>query len=58
MQSRVDNAEAGNHAARSLLPGEALGSLEDRFTALEQEDRVEQMLSELKSKQNRLLAAG
>ncbi len=55
MQSRIGDAEARNHAAKTMLPE---GSLEDRFAALEQEDRVEQLLSELKSKQNRMLAAG
>ena len=55
MQGRIGKTEAGNHAAKSLLPE---GSLEDRFAALEQEDRVEQLLTELKSKQTRMLAAG
>ena len=55
MQSRIGNTEAQNHAAKALLPE---GSLEDRFAALEQEDRVEQLLNDLKNKQNRFLAAG
>ena len=55
MQTRIVSTEAKNHAAKTLLPGD---SLEDRFQALEQEDRVEQMLHELKNKQNRMLAAG
>lgn len=58
MQGRIDGTEAQNFAARQLLSGEAAGSLEDRFRALEQDDRVEQMLAELKNKQNRMLAAG
>ena len=56
MQTRIGTAEAQNHAAKALLPEG--GSLEDRFAAMEQDDRVEQLLSELKSKQNRMLAAG
>lgn len=58
VQARIDGTEAHNHAAKELLAGETAGSLEDRFRALEQDDRVEQMLAELKSKQNRMLAAG
>ena len=58
VQAKTDETEAQNHAAKQLLAGEAMGSLEDRFRALEQEDRVEQMLLELKSKGNRMLAAG
>lgn len=58
VQARIDGTEAQNHAAKQLLAGGAGESLEDRFRALEQEDRVEQMLAELKSRQNRMLAAG
>ncbi len=55
IQSRIGEREAQNHAAKTLLPE---NSLEDRFHTLEQEDRVEQLLQELKSKGNRMLAAG
>ena len=55
MKARIDNAEARNHAAKELMSGE---SLEARFEALEQEDRVEQLLNELKSRQQRLLPTG
>ena len=55
MESRIGNTEAQNYAAKALLPAD---TLEDRFAALEQEDRVEQLLNDLKSKQNRFLAAG
>ncbi len=58
VQVRIDGTEAQNYAAKQLLAGEAASSLEDRFRALEQDDRVEQMLAELKNKQNRMLAAG
>ncbi len=55
IQSRISTTEARNHAAKALMPGD---TLEARFTELEQEDRIEQMLSELKSKQQRLLPTG
>ncbi len=55
MQTRIGTAEAHNHAAKTLL---AEGSLEDRFAALEQKDKVEKLLAELKSKQPRMLATG
>ena len=55
VQARIGTAEAGNHAAKTLLPE---ASLEDRFAALEREERVEELLQELKSKGNRMLAAG
>ena len=60
MQARIDGAEAQNHAAKAMLgDGEGVGrSLDEKFTALEREDRVEQMLAELKDKGNRLLVAG
>lgn len=55
VKSHIGNAEAQNHAANALMPGD---SLEDRFAAIEREQQVEQLLNDLKSKQNRLLAAG
>ena len=55
MQARIGDTEAKNHAAKVLLPER---SLEDRFAAIEQEDRVEQLLNELKSRQNRMLPTG
>ena len=55
MKSSISQTEAQNHAAKALLPGV---SLDDRFAALERDERVEQLLTNLKSKQNRLLAAG
>ena len=55
VQSRIGNAEAQNHAAKALLPGT---SLDDRFATMEREQRVEQLLNDLKNKQNRQLAAG
>lgn len=61
VQSRIDGAEAQNYAAKLLsvtTTQDSAASLEDRLAALETEDRVEQMLAELKGKQNRMLAAG
>lgn len=56
MQARIEAQGAGNHAAEALLPE---ASLEDRFAALEQGDRIEQLLLELKNKEgkNKELAA-
>jgi phage shock protein A len=55
LKARIQNAEAENHAGRVLLDGE---SLEDRFTKLERDGKVEQLLDELKQKHGRLLQAG
>ena len=55
MQTRIGNTEAQNYAAKTLASGD---SLDDRFAALERDERVEQMLNELKSKQQRLLPTG
>lgn len=54
MQNRIGNAEAKNHAAQELLPDD---SLEERMAQLEKDDRVEQLLADLKSRQ-RLLPTG
>ncbi len=55
LKAQIQNAEAENHAGRVLLDGE---SLEDRFTKLERDGKVEQLLDELKQKHGRLLQAG
>jgi phage shock protein A len=55
LKARIQNAEAENHAGRVLLDGELL---EDRFTKLERDGKVEQLLDELKQKHGRLLQAG
>jgi phage shock protein A len=55
LKARIQNAEAENHAGRVLMEGE---SLEDKFTKLEREGKVEQLLDELKQKHGRLLQAG
>ena len=54
-KARIQNAEAENHAGRVLLEGD---SLEDKFTKLERDGKVEQLLDELKQKHGRLLPAG
>jgi phage shock protein A len=43
--------EAANAAAHSLLEDE---NLEDRFAAIDREERVERLLEDLKSRQPRL----
>ena len=53
-KARIQNAEAENHAGRTLLEGD---TLEDRFKALEKDDKVERLLEELKAK-TRMLEAG
>jgi phage shock protein A len=55
LQAKIQNVEAATHAERMLLEGD---SLEDKFTRLEREDKVEQLLDELKQKHGRLLPAG
>lgn len=55
LKARTATAEAENHAAKALLPGD---SLEDRFAVLERDEKVERLLGELKTKQPRMLEAG
>jgi phage shock protein A len=54
-RTSIQNVEAENHAGRTLLEGD---TLEDRFKALEKDDKVERLLEELKQKQTRMLEAG
>ncbi len=55
LRSGIAQDEATNLVSRTMLEGESLrDSLEDRFTALEREDRVERLLEDLKSRQPRL----
>jgi phosphoenolpyruvate carboxylase len=51
MKSRVQSKAAENAATAEVLAPE---SLEDRFKALETEDKVELLLSELKSRHPRI----
>jgi phage shock protein A len=51
LRSSVLQQEATNTAAHSILEDD---SLEDKFAAIEQEDRVELLLQELKNRQPRL----
>jgi phage shock protein A len=53
-KARIQNAEAENHAGKTLLAGD---SLEDKFEVLERDEKVERLLGELKSKA-RMLEAG
>ena len=55
VKGTIGTVEAQNHAAKSLLPGD---SLDNRFAAMERDERVEQLLDDLKRNQNRLLATG
>ena len=54
-KARIQNAEADNHAGKTLLEGE---SLDDDFAKMEREEKVEKLLGELKLKQGRMLEAG
>jgi len=51
LRSSLETDEMGNIVSRKLLEGQ---SLDDRFTAMEREDRVEQLLEDLKNRQRRL----
>src|ERR1700689_624931 len=44
-KARIQNAEAENHAGKSLLEGD---TLDDKFHVLERDEQVEQLLGELK----------
>lgn len=55
MEARLDTADAQLRANETLA---AEASLEERLARLETDDRIEQMLAELKSKQQRLLPTG
>ena len=50
MKSRIAGREAQNAAAMELLQGD---TVEDRFTALDREERIETLLQDLKAKQLR-----
>ena len=54
-KARIQNAEAENHAGKSLLEGD---TLDDKFHVLERDEQVERLLGELKEKQGRMLEAG
>lgn len=51
LRSDIQRNEAANAAGHAMLEAE---SLDDRFTALEREDRIERLLEDLKSRQARL----
>ena len=55
LRSGIAQDEANNLVSRTMLEGESMrDSLEDRFTALEREDRVERLLEDMKNRQPRL----
>jgi phage shock protein A len=54
-KTTITKVEAENHAGRALL---ASDTLEDRFDAMEKDEKVERLLEELKEKQVRMLEAG
>jgi phage shock protein A len=54
LSSKVDRAESENHAARTLLAVASAESLDERFAAMEQNDKIEELLLELKERQPRL----
>jgi phage shock protein A len=55
LRSSIEQDEASNLVARTMIEGEGMrDSLEERFTALEREDRVERLLEEMKNRQPRL----
>jgi len=55
LRSSIERDEVTNLVARTMIDGESMrDSLEERFTALEQEDRVERLLEEMKNRQPRL----
>ena len=60
LKARIQNAEADNHAGKEMLRGESLSaaSLEDRFAAIEKDEKVERLLEEMKQRQGRMLEAG
>ena len=51
LRSSIERDEVTNLVSRTMIEGE---SLEDRFTALEREDRVERLLEDMKNRQPRL----
>lgn len=51
LRSSIESDEVSNLVSRTMIEGE---SLEDRFNALEREDRVERLLEDMKNRQPRL----
>ena len=54
LTSKTDKAESDGHLARTLLAVASSESLDERFHAMEQTDKVEALLLELKERQPRL----
>jgi len=51
LRSSVEQDQVSNLVARTMIEGD---SLEERFTALEREDRIERLLEDMKNRQPRL----
>jgi len=54
-KARIQNADAENHAGKTMFAGD---TLEDKFATLERDEKVERLLGELKQKQARMLPTG
>jgi phage shock protein A len=54
LSARVDEAESGNHAARTMIAIASAETLDERFAGMEQNDQIEALLLELKERQPRL----
>jgi len=54
LSARVDEAESGNHAARTMIAIASSETLDERFAGMEQSDQVEALLLELKERVPRL----
>jgi len=54
LTAKADEVESANHAARTLLAVASAESLDERFATLEQNDKIEALLLELKERQPRL----
>ena len=54
-RAKLQSVEAENHAGKAMLADD---SLDDKFVAMERDERVERLLDEIKGKQGRMLEAG
>jgi phage shock protein A len=56
LSAKVDEGDAGNHAARTMLAIASAETLDERFAAIEQNDQIEALLLELKERQPQLVS--
>jgi phage shock protein A len=54
LSAKVDEGSSRNHAARTLMAVASSETLDERFDAMERNDRIEALLLELKERQPRL----